>query len=146
MEKNVVNLMPVVGTGAILSVGQKSSQSANRQLKIVGTEVFFADQVIDLADFHLTLRLFRLYAIAKGGSCSLKEILAFVYRVQPGEANTPRFRKSARVRAVKLLSRARSLALKNFDDDLEWFSYDHKTRTWALYKGCDASRERYLYS
>ncbi|MBM4252892.1 MAG: hypothetical protein FJ146_13045 [Deltaproteobacteria bacterium] len=146
MEQNVTELVTGVSGRSFVNVGLRDGPWSKRQLKIAGTNVYFADQVLDLSDFHLTLRLFRLYAIAKGGRCSLREILAFVYRMQPTQTNSARFHKSARVRAVKLLSRARLLAMKYFDDELDWFCYDYKTRTWALYRGCDAASVRQLHS
>lgn len=137
MVQGYSDVLQGLGRGRVILASSDQSVNFNQKLEVIGTEVCFGGQMIDLADFHLTLRLFRLFAIAKYGRCNLKEILTFVYRLQPCSTHTARFRKSARVRAVKLLSRARSLAIKHFDDGLDWFSYDHQSRTWSLYEGCE---------
>ena len=86
-------------------------------LSIEGSSVFLGQSQLELASQGLMLRLFRLFAVARDGRCGLREILACVYQMPPGDTNSKRFNRSARVRAVKLLSRARCLARQHLCPD-----------------------------
>jgi hypothetical protein len=126
----------LLGTRPSTAADQCQMAAVGRHgLYVVGSEVHFEGQVLDLSEFYLTLRLFRLFAIAKDGRCGVREVCAMVYLISPNPEHTKRYRKSARVRAVKLISRARRLAKQWLSRELDWFSYERKSRTWTLYRG-----------
>jgi hypothetical protein len=115
------------------------------QIQVYSYHMYFRGMGLDLTNCQLTLRLFQLFSSSRNYQCTLIDILKHVYGVSLNIQQSPRYRRSARMRAIKLISRARRLASETFSDvgseKIEWFAYDHDVKAWSLFK----QRDHYVY-
>ena len=119
----------------------RADKSEFEFIQVHAYHVSFRGVILDLTNCELTLRLFQLFSLEENHRCTLMDVLKSVYGVSLNLQQSPRYRRSARMRAIKLISRARKLAAAAFADvagkKREWFAYDHDAKTWSLFKNCD---------
>ena len=98
------------------------------QVQFYSYHMYFRGVGLDLTNCQLTLKLFQLFSSSRNYHCTLIDILKHVYGVSLSIQQSPRYRRSARMRAIKLISRARRLAGEAFSEvgseNIEWFAYD----------------------
>ena len=115
------------------------------QVQFYSYHMYFRGVGLDLTNCQLTLSLFQLFSSSRSYQCTLFDILKHVYGVSLSIQQSPRYRRSARMRAIKLISRARRLAGEAFSEvgseNIEWFAYDQDAKAWSLFK----NRDHYVY-
>ena len=108
------------------------------QIQVDSYHVYFRGVSLDLTNCQLTLKLFQLFSSSGNYQWTLIDILKQVYGVSLSIHQSPRYRRSARMRAIKLISRARRLAGEAFaevgSEKVEWFAYDQEAKSWSLFK------------
>jgi len=99
---------------------------------------------IDLSRRPLTLRLFQVFCAAPHVERTREDLLTMIYRINDLATRSPRYVESVYNNAIKLISRARILAMTHLSyavgNGVEWFVYDQERKTWCLYR----LRPRYL--
>ena len=111
------------------------------QIQIYAYHLYFRGAILDLTNCQLTLKLFQLFSSSRNYQCTLTDILKHVYGVSLSIQQSVRYRRSARMRAIKLISRARQLAGEAFaevgSEKSEWLVYDQDAKAWSLLKNDD---------
>ena len=118
------------------NVLQLAGKFAEDSFSIEAEHVFYQGSSLDLTNCRATMQLFRVFMADPNHACSMEHILKFVYGITYSERLSSRLRKSARLRVIKLVSRARAQARQAFAAvtpfGLDWFVYHHQTRKWKL--------------
>lgn len=99
--------------------------------------VYCDGRVLDLARRPLMLKLFQVFCRNPNHEVGRHELVDEVYGEFELGARSSRLRESLHHNIVKLLSRARRLAEKNFGGKgmpFEWFLYQPQRQVWQLFR------------
>lgn len=116
--------------------------------KIVGTRFVFGECEIDLVKKPLTLKVFQSFLDSPQWSRSKDELVEQIYGRLSRRTNQVRFSAALRHNVIKLVSRARALADREFNKGsirYEWFTYDPRKERWQLYHIATESLRRRIY-
>jgi hypothetical protein len=97
-------------------------------------DVWFNNHRLNLGTHKKIFKLFQVFAESRSQELSRSDLIRRVY-LEEGRQYSPRYLSSLDHNIIKLISRARKLAVKSLgvnNTHLRWFHYDLGAKKWTL--------------
>jgi hypothetical protein len=119
--------------------GYKASNFDARKLPVVtlsSSAIECRGRIIYLGTSPLMLKLFKAFLKAPNHSISVNQLMEALYGRDELQGRSERYREGCRKKAVKLVSRARSILARHFTDELlseiDWLGCQKRDTHWTL--------------
>ena len=116
---------------------QKQLLDGKLHITLKESVVRFNNKDLDLTKRNQVLKIFEVFVNHQNSNLTRGILIKKVYN-EKHESQSHRLQSCHKHNLVKLISRARRLAIKTFVEDfspnkLQWFPYDSASQTWRLY-------------
>lgn len=116
---------------------QKNLLSSSLNIKVSGRCIIVNNQILDLEGRNKMFQVFYLFVTKSPEGVTRDMLIQNTYCEERSHEMSLRQKECFNHNMIKLISRARQLAQKNFqkpaDYQLDWFPYDPCSQTWKLY-------------
>lgn len=117
-------------------------------IQILDRRVIWGDKALDLARRPLMLSLFQAFCSAPNMELSLEAAIEILHGPEDSE-RSPRLSESIYASTIKLVSRARILAVTHLGQgrfgEVEWFAFHQERRSWQLCQVRENLNQRHLH-